>query len=649
MIQTTNEWHLKMKRLQLFFLFLFFCITTIAQELSVKEFREATNDLAARTKPRQDNNGNDCALLKVQLAAPNAVFNGNVMGNVAFKNNEYWVYMTTGSKRLKVTHPNYLPLEVTFADYGIGQLTGKNTYVLTILLGELPQGVQPPKVQTGWILLNSEPQGASVFINDEFVGNTPLEGYKQPYGTYSYRVEHPNYHSSDGTIELNAARLEKMITLLPAFGAIAINSNIDGATVMLDGKATGLKTPCTLQEVSSGQHTITIQKEKYAPQQTGVVVEDGQTANLDVSLDARFATISITSLKGAQIFCNGTQIGMMNVNEDMMEGYYDIEARLSHHRSVTKQIQVVAGHPQKITLNPIPIYGSLDIISTPHDADIVIDGKTYGKTPFTVEQLLEGEHNVSLSKKGYSSFKKVITISEGKTEIISAQLLEGMQIQTDEESSSMIISGKLTKKDWIKLYVLCKNKNISSVDLSNAVCDSIPGGAFWGLTALTSIVIPNSVISIGKRAFCNSGLTSITIPNGVTSIGSEAFAYCKYLTSITIPNGVTSIGDKAFSACENLTSITIPNSVTTIGDYAFGWCENLTSVTIPDCVTSIGNYAFCSCHNLTSITIPNSVTTIGDYAFINCKKLTSVTIPNSVTSLGKKAFEGCDNLTLSFP
>jgi len=72
----------------------------------------------------------------------------------------------------------------------------------------------------------------------------------------------------------------------------------------------------------------------------------------------------------------------------------------------------------------------------------------------------------------------------------------------------------------------------------------------------------------------------------------------KNLTSITIPDSVTSIGDKAFEWCENLTSITIPDSVTSIGDEAFCGCKNLTTITIPNSVTSIGNEAFAECYKL---------------------------------------------------
>ena len=96
---------------------------------------------------------------------------------------------------------------------------------------------------------------------------------------------------------------------------------------------------------------------------------------------------------------------------------------------------------------------------------------------------------------------------------------------------------------------------------------------------MTSVTIPNSVTSIGERAFSYcSGLISVTIGNSVTSIGAEAFANCSGLTSVTIPNSVTSIGDEAFYECSGLTSVTIGNSVTSIGDEAFARCNELLDV-----------------------------------------------------------------------
>ena len=208
---------------------------------------------------------------------------------------------------------------------------------------------------------------------------------------------------------------------------------------------------------------------------------------------------------------------------------------------------------------------------------------------------------------------------------------------------------------------------------------SIGGSAFCLCTSLTSIIIPNSVTSIGEKVFsaCNS-LTSIVIengnikydsrdncnaiiktatntlvqgckttiiPNSVTSIGEKAFWNCSSLTSIIIPNSVTSIGDYAFEDCTGLTSITIGNGVKSIGEWAFWGCTGLTSITIPNSVTSIGKLAFLNCVSLFSVTIGNSVTSIGERAFRDCTNLTSITIGNSVKSIGKETFSGCTNIT----
>ena len=401
----------------------FVCAINIqAQTLEVKSFAVKANDITARTQPRQDINGKDCALVKVQLAAPNAVFEGNVIGNVAYNTSEYLVYMAQGSKKLTVKLEGYLPLEVSFQDYDIGPLEPKTVYLLTISGVTNGKEQEPVRTKTGWIILDSEPSGASVYINDEFVGNTPLSNYKQAYGTYKYRLESPNYHPTTGTIELNAGRFEQKIILKPAFGSISVNSSIAGAKIVLDGKQTGKQTPATLTEIPSGSHTISLQLDKYAPRQQEVMVEDGQTANVSLTLEARFARITISTLDGAEIYSNGKLLGKGRISEDMMEGYYDLEVRLNHHKSATKQIQVIAGQSQEITLNPTPIYGSLDVTSTPHDAEVTIDGKLYGKTPLTVDQLLEGEHKVVISKPKYTSDTRTVNISENVNASIDAKL-----------------------------------------------------------------------------------------------------------------------------------------------------------------------------------------------------------------------------------
>jgi hypothetical protein len=113
----------------------------------------------------------------------------------------------------------------------------------------------------------------------------------------------------------------------------------------------------------------------------------------------------------------------------MMEGYYDLEVRMDHYKSVTKQIQVMAGQSQDIRLNPIPKYGSLDIVSTPHGATVIIDGKALGKTPITMEQILEGKHKVELKLDGYTLETQDVTIEENNLSSVNIVL----KVKTIEE------------------------------------------------------------------------------------------------------------------------------------------------------------------------------------------------------------------------
>ena len=151
-------------------------------------------------------------------------------------------------------------------------------------------------------------------------------------------------------------------------------------------------------------------------------------------------------------------------------------------------------------------------------------------------------------------------------------------------------------------------------------------------------------IALAAFGFCQS-LTSVVIPDSVTTIGDYAFYECTALTSVEIGNGVTTIGKWAFDTCTSLTSVVLPDSVTTISYHAFSNSDKLVSVVIPDSVTYIGDEAFWACYSLASIVIPDSVTYIGSYTFSRCIGLTSVVIPDSVTYIDAGAFSWCESLT----
>lgn len=147
----------------------------------------------------------------------------------------------------------------------------------------------------------------------------------------------------------------------------------------------------------------------------------------------------------------------------------------------------------------------------------------------------------------------------------------------------------------------------------------------------------NPIFYAGKIYIDGELATDITIPKGITKICDYAFVGCN-TTNVVIPNSVISIGDRAFSDCLNLKNISIPNSVISIGDSAFYYCYNLKNISIPNSVVNIGEGAFSSCSNLEEVEIPDGIKIIKDYTFAACENLITIIIPQSVQEISKLAF-----------
>ena len=166
----------------------------------------------------------------------------------------------------------------------------------------------------------------------------------------------------------------------------------------------------------------------------------------------------------------------------------------------------------------------------------------------------------------------------------------------------------------------------------------------------TTLTVPATLegrpaTAIGNSVFLgNTAITSVTVPEGILTLGNRVFESCVALTTVVLPEGLTSIGDRAFLQCRSLTDMRIPQSVTTIGYSAFWNCVNLRSVTLPEQLSQLGSYAFYSCKLLEQIRIPETVSEIPPYCFADCESLREVWIGDGVTRIGNGAFQYCEAL-----
>ena len=192
-----------MKKLFLILLSVFALLnTTVAQKLSVESFVLVPTDITAQTEGRKDLNGDACALVKISFVGDVADVEGNVIKPLVKRNNETWAFMTQESRQMKVVTKDYLPLMVTFGDYGIEKLQSNRTYVLTLTK---PSGTsEAQQMQT--LTIKYSPVTASVLVDNKFIkGSNGVANTSLPIGQHSYIIACDGYESEEGTVKLKAS------------------------------------------------------------------------------------------------------------------------------------------------------------------------------------------------------------------------------------------------------------------------------------------------------------------------------------------------------------------------------------------------------------------------------------------------------------
>lgn len=165
----------------------------------------------------------------------------------------------------------------------------------------------------------------------------------------------------------------------------------------------------------------------------------------------------------------------------------------------------------------------------------------------------------------------------------------------------------------------------------------ITDAAFSGEAGLQEIVIPASVVEVGRNLWNETG-------------GGGAFQNCTALTSVVFEgDNLSKINLNTFNGCSALSSIELPESLEKIEYNAFDDCSALKSIVIPDKVTYIGEGAFSDCTGLQEAYIGDGVTEIAAKAFAECTALKTVVIGKSIQRIGDQAFNtrsSWDQMTL---
>ena len=318
--------------------------------------------------------------------------------------------------------------------------------------------------QTFSIAVNSNVEGAEVYIDNRFVARTDANHkatisevtignhtLKLVYGNVDYEqqiVVNKNSILFNQNVNVAAAESQFVVFIVePKSAVVTINNQPYSLT---DGAMRVVLDP--------GTYNYTVAAAGYHAQKGSFTVA-GEKVEKSVNLAADSASVTLTAPNNAEIWINGEKVGTGTWRGTLNSGAYIFEARKEGYRNSRLSQRITsATASQSYTLPaPEPVYGSIMVDGTPLTADVALDGKHIGTLPLKLGNILVGDHTLKVSKAGYGDYTQTITVSEGKTTDINLILVKIKSAQAES---------KLVKKPTYKAKKKVKPHYEQSIELN---------------------------------------------------------------------------------------------------------------------------------------------------------------------------------------
>lgn len=259
--------------------------------------------------------------------------------------------------------------------------------------------------------------------------------------------------------------------------------------------------------------------------------------------------------------------------------------------------------------------------------------------------------------------QKAVTVNMNTAGTLGELIL--LQVDYLKDVNRLTISGPMNTDDM----ALLKNNlpDLLALNMAGTDVTAIPANHFENRKYLREVILPDSLLTIGQRAFMycynlqkvvvptkvkvidtytfydNYQLTDLTLPAGLTTINNYAFQYNHSLYELVLPDSLTTLSYQAFYNNSRLRKVRVNEKLTYLPGYAFAECDLLAEVYLPDGMTNIDNYAFYDNYSLKSIRLPAKLTRIGNSAFYRCP-LDTLILPPGVNTIENSAFNQCTSL-----
>ena len=273
----------------------------------------------------------------------------------------------------------------------------------------------------GELEIASNPNGAAVYIDNKFIGETPLKK-KLAKGNYEVKVVLSGFQTYARHIAIekndNAimhARLSK------EYGALHINSTPSQAIVFIDGKRQGQLTPFELQ-LTPGRYSVRVEKDHFYLYEDEIVVEQGKTNTVEADLVRQVGRMVVETVPpGAKAYIGNDLIGTTPFTHDKPVGKYVITLKKDGFRDMIVEATIAADDTASESFVLIEKKGALKVTTNPPGAEVHINDAYQGETPIRIEKK-PGEYRLVLRKKKFREMSEELVIEDNITKNIHRDL-----------------------------------------------------------------------------------------------------------------------------------------------------------------------------------------------------------------------------------
>lgn len=187
----------------------------------------------------------------------------------------------------------------------------------------------------------------------------------------------------------------------------------------------------------------------------------------EVTLCPNYGTLALSVANNADIYIDDEKVGCGTWSGKLTPGIYEVETVLENHSNSEEYVEIQEGETKSVVLkSPVPITGGIDLNSSPLEAEISIDGKKYGTTPMTIDDLLIGEHVIAISKFGYENKKLTVTVKKGECAELNVELEKSIKNKSLDKSVDKVTAART---DAVRKNSCRYKKNSFYMELTGAV------------------------------------------------------------------------------------------------------------------------------------------------------------------------------------